>query len=440
MDHRLKNVLPLLFVAVSLFAASVTTADYIRPPPRKALILTRDPSTQPHQVHISLAGDKHIRVSWMTSDKSAPSRVEYGTSPGNYTSVAEGGEITSYSYLVYKSGIIHHSVIGPLADDTVYFYRCGGKYPEFQLKTPPSKFPITFVVAGDLGQTEWTKSTLGHIQQCKYDVLLLPGDLSYADYVQSHWDTFGMLVQPLASARPWMVTHGNHEIEKIPLVKEWFLSYNTRWKMPFSESGSNSNLYYSFDVTGVHIVMLSSYADHGEQSDQYRWAKANFLKVDRKKTPWLVVIFHVPWYSSNKAHQGEGNAMKEAMEPLLYGAHVDIVFTGHVHAYERSKHVYKGKIDHCGPIHITIGDGGNREGLATRYSEPQPEWSAFRQASFGHGEFEVVNSTHAYWSWHRNNDDESVQSDDAWITSTSWSDPTCNVRNSNERRKILMAP
>lgn len=47
----------------------------------------------------------------------------------------------------------------------------------------------------------------------------------------------------------------------------------------------------------------------------------------------------------------------------------------------------------------------------------QPEWSVFREASFGHGELKMVNLTHAFWSWHRNDDDEPVKSDQAWITS-----------------------
>jgi len=34
--------------------------------------------------------------------------------------------------------------------------------------------------------------------------------------------------------------------------------------------------------------------------------------------------------------QGEGDGMKQAMEPLLYAAGVDIVFAGPLHAYERS--------------------------------------------------------------------------------------------------------
>ncbi|MED6186032.1 Purple acid phosphatase 18 [Stylosanthes scabra] len=431
-----------LFLTVFILASAtvtVTADDYVRPQPRKALHLPWDSklSSYPQQVHISLSGDKHIRVSWITDDKSAPSVVEYGTSPGKYDSFAQG-ETTSYSYILYSSGKIHHVLIGPLEHNSVYFYRCGRQGPEFQLKTPPAQFPITFAVAGDLGQTGWTKSTLSHIDQCNYDVHLLPGDLAYADYIQHRWDTFGRLVQPLASSKPWMVTQGNHEVESIPLLKDGFVSYNSRWKMPFEESGSSSNLYYSFEVAGVHIIMLGSYSGYDEYSEQYSWLKEDLLKVDRKKTPWLVVLFHVPWYNSNTAHQGEGDDMMKAMEPLLYAASVDLVFAGHVHAYERSRRVYNRRVDPCGAVHITIGDGGNKEGLAAKYINPQPKWSEFREASFGHGELKIVNSTHAFWSWHRNDDDEPVKSDDIWITSLVSSG--CVGRKRNKLANTLTTP
>eukprot|EP00262_Sarcandra_glabra_P005201 TRINITY_DN16555_c0_g1_i2.p1 TRINITY_DN16555_c0_g1~~TRINITY_DN16555_c0_g1_i2.p1 ORF type:complete len:416 (-),score=55.36 TRINITY_DN16555_c0_g1_i2:201-1421(-) len=393
-------------------------AEYVRPKPRETLSFPwkRRDSSVPQQVHISLAGDKHMRITWITDDESSPSVVDYGTSPGEYMSLSLG-ESTSYNYLLYSSGKIHHTVIGPLEDETVYYYRCGGQGPEFNFKTPPSQFPITFALGGDLGQTGWTKSTLEHISKCKHDMYLLPGDLSYADYMQHLWDSFGELVQPLASSRPWMVTEGNHEEESIPFFKSGFESYNARWKMPFEESGSSSNLYYSFEVAGVHVVMLGSYADYDEHSDQYNWLKEDLSKVDRQKTPWLLVLFHVPWYNSNLAHRGEGDHMTATMEPLLYAARVDIVFAGHVHAYERSNRVNNGKVDPCGAVHVTIGDGGNREGLAQRYRNPKPDWSVFREASFGHGELKIVNSTHALWSWHKNDDDEPVKSDQVWINS-----------------------
>ncbi|RID63107.1 hypothetical protein BRARA_E02133 [Brassica rapa] len=430
----------LVTFSVILFA-SVAADDYVRPKPRQALQFPwqQKSTSQPEQVHISLAGDKHMRVSWVTNDKSSPSFVEYGTSPGKYSFLGQG-ESTSYSYIFYRSGKIHHAVIGPLEPDTVYYYRCGGGGPEFHLKTPPSRFPITFAVAGDLGQTGWTKTTLDHIDQCKYEVHLLPGDLSYADYMQHKWDTFGELVQPLASVRPWMVTQGNHEKENIPFVVDEFVSYNSRWKMPYAESGSNSNLYYSFEVAGVHVIMLGSYTDYDRYSDQYNWLKGDLAKVDRERTPWLIALFHVPWYNSNDAHQNEGDGMMAEMEPLLYASGVDIVFTGHVHAYERTKRVNNGRSDPCGPVHITIGDGGNREGLARKYKDPSPEWSVFREASFGHGELQMVNSTHAHWTWHRNDDDEPTKSDEVWLTSLVNSGCWTEKKWNENLRKILMEP
>lgn len=402
-----------------LIFVSHSFGSYVRPPPRSTLSLPFDTKTSsdPQQVHISLSGSNHMRISWMTSDDTVSSIVEYGTSSGKYTSSAKG-ENTNYRYLLYKSANVHHVVVGPLEAGTIYYYRCGGNSPEYSFKTPPAQLPIAFAVVGDLGQTGWTNSTLQHVQQMNYDVLLLPGDLSYADYKQPLWDSFGRLVEPLASSRPWMVTQGNHEIEQIPLlVSKPFKAYNARWKMPYQESGSPSNLFYSFEVAGAHILMLGSYAEFGTDSDQYNWLQEDLSRVNRRQTPWLIALIHAPWYNTNTAHQGEGDDMKEAMEQLLHDAKVDIVFAGHVHAYERFTRVFKNQANPCGSVHITIGDGGNREGLASEYEDPQSGLSVFREASFGHGEFVIYNATHAHWTWHRNQDDQPVVSDELWIHS-----------------------
>ncbi|KAK6942622.1 Iron/zinc purple acid phosphatase-like C-terminal domain [Dillenia turbinata] len=284
-----------------------------------------------------MVGPDKMRISWITEDDVTPI-VKYGTSSGNYGSSATG-TTSSYDYLWYKSGKIHQVVIGPLNSSTTYYYVCGAdSTQEFSFKTTPSQLPIKFVVIGDLGQTEWTNSTLQHISASNYDMLLLPGDLSYADFVQPLWDSFGRLVEPLASSRPWMVTQGNHEVEKIPVVHDQsFTAYNARWHMPFEQSGSESNLYYSFDTR-----------------------------------------------------------------------------------------VYQDQANDCGPIYITIGDGGNREGLASKYDEPQASISVFREASFGHGQLEIMNATHAQWTWHRNDDDVAIAADSVWLTTLS-SNPACKV-------------
>ena len=84
---------------------------------------------------------------------------------------------------------------------------------------------------------------------------------------------------------------------------------------------------------------------------------------------------------------------------------VDVVFNGHVHAYERTKPVYQNRTD-CtrGIPHITIGDGGNREMFAVPWVEPQPEWSALREYAYGHGRFTIHNASTAQWQWFRNPD------------------------------------
>jgi hypothetical protein len=208
--------------------------------------------------------------------------------------------------------------------------------------------------------------------------------------------------------------------------------------MPYDAGAtpSGDNLYYSFDVAGgaVHVIMLGSYTAHDAGSAQHRWLRRDLAAVGRARArggaAFGVALVHAPWYNSNRAHRGEGEGMRGAMEELLYGARVDAVFAGHVHAYERFARVYGGKEDPCGPVHVTIGDGGNREGLAKKYVDPQPATSAFREASFGHGRLEVVNATHALWTWHRNDNDEAVVADQVWITSLA-ANPACNRRSRN---------
>lgn len=73
-----------------------------------------------------------------------------------------------------------------------------------------------------------------------------------------------------------------------------------------------------------------------------------------------------------------------------------------------------------------------------RYRNPKPAWSVFREASFGHGELKMVNSTHAHWTWHRNDDEEPVRTDEVWINSLAGSG--CIQDSSREFRKILMSP
>lgn len=245
--------------------------------------------------------------------------------------------------------------------------------------------PMTWGLIGDLGQTSNSADTLAHVDASpSIDAVIHVGDISYADSVETRWDSWGTLVQATTSHTPWNVQVGNHEVESDG--SKQFEAYNARFWGPATQArGPSNGTWYSISGGLAHWVMVSGYETFTKGSPQYAWLQADLAAVDRTATPFLFVAYHQPAYNSNTAHQGEGEALRQSLEPLFYAAGVDAIFSGHVHAYERSIRQYNNKPDASGPYYITIGDGGNREGLAANWINPQPAWSVFRQASYGHG-------------------------------------------------------
>ncbi|KAE9590336.1 hypothetical protein Lal_00028028 [Lupinus albus] len=443
----------------------------------------------PDQIALAISSPTSMWLSWITGDAqvglnvtpldpaSVGSEVWYGKESGKYTNVSKGVSLI-YSQLYpfaglwnYTSGIIHHVKLDGLEPGTKYYYKCGDNsipamstehYFETFVAPSPNSYPRRIAIIGDLGLTSNSTTTIDHLIHNNPSMILMIGDLSYANQYQTtggkgvpcfscafpnapiretyqpRWDGWGRFMEPLTSAIPMMVLGGNHEIE--PQVDGiTFKSYLSRFAVPAEESGSKSNFYYSFDVGGIHFIMLGSYVDYNSTGAQFSWLKQDLKSVNRSVTPWLIASWHSPWYNSYASHYQEFECMRLEMEALIYEYGVDIVFNGHVHAYERMNRVYNYTLDPCGPVYITVGDGGNIEKVDVEHADDpgkcpspgdnipefggvchsnfsfgpakgnfcwnkQPEWSAFRESSFGHGILEVVNSTYALWTWHRNQD------------------------------------
>jgi hypothetical protein len=66
------------------------------------------------------------------------------------------------------------------------------------------------------------------------NMILHAGDLSYADCDQQLWDSYGEMIEPLASYTPWMVCAGNHEIEFNGTdYSNLFTAFENRYRMPY---------------------------------------------------------------------------------------------------------------------------------------------------------------------------------------------------------------
>ncbi|KAK8520451.1 hypothetical protein V6N12_004389 [Hibiscus sabdariffa] len=387
-----------------------------------------------NRVHITQGNydGNAVIISWVTFGEPGFSEVQYGTSDKNYEFTAEG-KMTNYTFYEYSSGYIHHVLLDDLKFDTKYYYKIGDgdSAREFWFQTPPMigpDVPYKFGIIGDLGQTYNSLSTLEHYMESGAQSVLFLGDLSYADRYQYN-------------------DVGNHEIEYMPYMNEVvpFKSFLYRYPTPHLASMSSSPMWYAIRRASAHIIVLSNYSPFVKYTPQYLWLNEELENVDRENTPWLIVLMHVPMYSSNEEHFMEGESMRAVFEEWFVNHKVDVIFAGHVHAYERSYRISNIRYDvssgerypapdESAPIYITVGDGGNSEGLAGRFRYPQPNYSAFREASYGHSTLEIMNRTHAFYHWNRNDEGKKVPTDSFVLHNQYW---PSNVQESKLRKHNL---
>jgi hypothetical protein len=350
----------------------------------------------------------------------------------------------------------------------------------FKFKIPPKSGqvpsdpiePHSFFVFGDLGQSILRKSrnrkrtftsiymesipsksndtVIASIEKdlmapngSSYLAVLHVGDLSYAKGRQYIWDQFGPLIEPIASSLPYMVALGNHEYDYMsggegkdlsgagktngfhPPEGNYKNDSNGECGVPAAKrfhmpDNGNQMFWYSFEMGLVHHTVISSEHNFTKGSEMYTWLEKDLKQVNRQKTPWLFLYLHRPLYCSEdyKSDYDISLLLRQYLEPLLIKNHVDVIFSGHYHAYERTCAVKEEKCMSTneekvlGPIHIMIGSAGAE--LDDIDYLPKP-WSLNAQQEYGYGRMHIYNSTHARFEFLRTRGH--VVSDSTWIYS-----------------------
>lgn len=287
---------------------------------------------------------------------------------------------------------------------------------------------VKFAIIGDIGQFPHSEETMQHLRENHNGVqaIMLAGDLAYPGTDQRKWDSFMDFLDdyPLVEEIPMQITPGNHDIEKHEHGKEIFQGYEHRFRMPRAHKANLGlyegpdgmlnmdrppyplpyefgNAYYAFKYGPAHWIVLSSYSAIETGSKQYEWFVRELERVDRNVTPWLLVMFHTPLYNTFSVHQKDTQILKgrEFIEPLLVEYKANLVFNGHIHAYQRTTNVAFGNVTDTGPMHIVMGAGG-RAAAAPFLNEEPEDWVVVRDATiYGYGLLVLCNKTHARWDW-----------------------------------------
>ena len=299
------------------------------------MVITVGVRASPIHIHMSWEEDPRysITVSWRT-ESVTPSVIEYGVT------------------LPYESRVtgalakVHHVALTGLEPTPLYHFRCGhdGDWSEdLTFKTAPDDptEPFTFVAFGD-SRTNW--DVWG---ECSEAVLasgaafsVHTGDLVIGGGNQNEWDIWFEEGKELLSRRVMMPAIGNHEDNDPKYYEQFALPYPEDW--------------YSFDYGNVHFTILSTEKDMAG-------AQRDWLEHDLSSTnaTWKFVFYHRPMYSSSS--HGCYRKAQAAWGDLFDEYHVDMVFNGHDHTYERSYPMYDDWLSSSpenGTIHIVTGGAG----------------------------------------------------------------------------------
>lgn len=184
------------------------------------------------------------------------------------------------------------------------------------------------------------------------DLIVHVGDIVYPhgqepDYLTKHFAVYGDVL----SRTPMAAAAGNHDTtyrdyEKYPGGLAYYKFFNLpKNEYPWAKYIGN----YSFTYGNAFWLILDSntYTDWNDPRAQ-AWVKQELAKG--ATSTWRFVAFHhAPWHAS-KAHQED--IQMRVLDGIFKQSKVQVVFSGHVHNYQRSRP------DAAGPYYIVSGAGG----------------------------------------------------------------------------------
>ena len=191
------------------------------------------------------------------------------------------------------------------------------------VKLPLQEKSTRFAVIGDSGtgdqkQYDIAKEMQAYRQVVGFDFVIMLGDNIYGGHAPRDFaQKFEIPYKPLLDAGvKFYASLGNHDDPNVE-----------RLYKPFNMNGER---YYTFKKGDVSFFALdSNYMD----LKQLAWLSP---ALETAPTRWKICFFHHPLYNDGKSH-GPDLDLRTQLVPIFKRDGVNVVFSGHEHAYERIK-------------------------------------------------------------------------------------------------------
>jgi hypothetical protein len=210
---------------------------------------------------------------------------------------------------------------------------------------PAAPQPLRFAVYGDMRYPGHAahRSIVEALVREAPALVVNTGDLTDVGSEESNWQKYFEITAPLGAIAPVVPALGNHDADRrgAGAALTWGL---------FGVPASGPPGWTSLDLGGVHFVILST----NEMRDpaQRAWLQEDLARARRHHARAIFAFCHEgPW--AHGLHGGESMMVRD-YAPLLAAGHVDVLFSGHDHIYERGVGVTpSGKL-----TYVVTGGGG----------------------------------------------------------------------------------
>lgn len=367
-----------LLAAALMAIGAVAFAD--APPPLPEIVPTRlilNPTTAPAT---------SIAITWRTGTAGQDPAVQFAEStPGTaFKALAVTVPARTEAVVLDTAARVfnHSAILTGLQPGTAYLYRVGSAaaWSEWNQFTTAAAAPapFTFVYFGDpqddLKEHVTRVFRAADLAAPDAAFWLITGDLTSEpedDQVRDLYHAAG----PAFRTRPIVPVVGNHDLAFV--FENGIIARNARgkkvrskappapWRAQFTlpENGPRGleELAYHFDFQGVRVIVINS---NDRLADQAAWLEL-LLAVNPSR--WTIVAFHHPVYSAGRDR--DDRETRDAFLTLFDRYHVDLVLTGHDHAYARTHPARAGApvaagergtvyvVSVCGPKFYSVNSG-----------------------------------------------------------------------------------
>ena len=215
------------------------------------------------------------------------------------------------------------SLVALVLSATFALAQNGAPPQQLELHLPLDKDSIRFAVIGDSGtgdreQYDIAEEMEKYREQVKFDFVIMLGDNIYGGHNADDMKRkFDIPYKPLLDAGvKFYASLGNHDDPSTEIAYK-----------PFNMNGERYYVYKKGDV--AFFVLDSNYMDPVQLS----WLQQN---LQDSKAKWKIAYFHHPLFNDGRIH-GSDVDLRSRVEPLFKEYGMNVVFSGHEHAYERMK-------------------------------------------------------------------------------------------------------